>query len=61
MSETLSVILLLLMYVFTGGACIWFGIDHFINKRYFRFGIQVMFLISFVIFMVKIIFTQQGG
>ena len=50
-------LLLLLMNVFIGGWTISFAIYYFQHKQYFRFGLQVMWVISFVLFMIKIIFV----
>lgn len=47
-----------LVYTLIGAADIYFAIDHFKNKHYFRFGIWTMCTISTVLFLIDLIFTS---
>ena len=57
MPDVLLVIFRLLLNVIVGGFSIGLAIYHFKKKEYLRFGLQVMFAISFALFMAKIIFV----
>ena len=44
-------------WLLIGGADIYFAIDHFKRKHYFRFGVWVMCAIACVLFLTHLIFT----
>lgn len=44
-------------YLLIGGADIYFAIDHFKQKHYFRFGVWTMCAIACVLFLTELIFT----
>lgn len=55
--EVCFYLFMMLLYVITGGIGIANAIDHFKSKHYVRGGIQVMFAISMIICMAKVVFT----
>ena len=51
-------LLIYFFYILAGGADIYFAIDQFKQKHYFRFGIWMMCAISSVLFLTELIFTN---